>query len=68
MGTKCGSLAAKVLALHMLGSHVSAGFQNFGPSLTAFLGHKQGAGWEVELPVLEPTPIWDPRVSGSLVQ
>ena len=31
-----------------------------GPSSTAFPGHKQGAGWEVELLVLEPAPIWDP--------
>ena len=28
----------------------------FGPSKS----HKQGAGWEVELPGLEPVPIWDP--------
>ena len=27
-------------------SHVDAGSQGFGPFLTAFLGYKQGAGWE----------------------
>jgi len=32
---------------------VSAGSQGFGPSLIAFSGHKQGAGWEVGLPGLE---------------
>ena len=44
-------------------SHLSTGSQGFGPSSTAFPGHKQGAGWEVVLPGLEPVPIWDP---GSL--
>ena len=41
-------------------SHVGTGPQNFGPSSTAFPGHKQGAGWEVEVLGLEPGPIWDP--------
>ena len=40
-------------------SHVGAGSQSFGPSSTAFPGHRQGAGWEVELPGLELVPIWD---------
>ena len=43
-------------------SHAGAGSQGFGPSLIAFPGHKQGAGWEVELLGLEPAPIWDPGV------
>ena len=33
---------------------------SFGPFSTAFPGHKQGAGSEVELPGLEPVPILDP--------
>ena len=36
------------------------GFPCFGPSSTVFPGHKQGAAWEVQLPGLEPAPIWDP--------
>ena len=43
-------------------SHVGAGFQGFGLSLTAFPGHKQGAGWETGLLGLEPMPISDPDV------
>ena len=31
-------------------SHVGAGSQGLGPFSTAFPGHKQGAGWEVEQP------------------
>ena len=38
---------------------MGAGSQGFGLS-SAFPGHKQGARWEVELPGLEPAPIWDP--------
>ena len=34
--------------------------QGFGPSSTAYPGHKQGAGWEVELPGIELAPMWDP--------
>ena len=34
--------------------------QGFEPSSTAFPGHKQGAGWEMELQGLELVPIWDP--------
>ena len=43
-------------------SHTGAGSQSFGPSSssTVFPGHRQGAGWEVGLPGLEPAPIWDP--------
>ena len=41
-------------------SHAGAGIQDFGPSSTAFPGHKQGAEWEEELPGLESAPIWDP--------
>ena len=41
-------------------SHMGAGSQAYGASLTAFPGHKQGVGWEVELLGLEPVPIWDP--------
>ena len=37
-------------------SHAGAGSQSFGLSS----GHKQGAGWEVGLPGLEPAAIWDP--------
>jgi len=40
--------------------HTGAGSQGFGLSSTAFPGHKQGAGWEVELLGLELAPIWDP--------
>ena len=29
--------------------HVGTGSQGFGPSSTAFPGHKKGAGWEAEL-------------------
>ena len=36
------------------------GFPCFGPSSTVFPGHKEGAEWEMELPGLEPEPIWDP--------
>ena len=43
-------------------SHTGAGSLSFGPSLTAFPGHKQGVGWEAELPGLELAPIWDPGV------
>ena len=38
-------------------SHAATGSQSFGPSLTAFPGHRQGAGWEAGI---EPAPIWDP--------
>ena len=41
-------------------SHVGAGSQGFGPSSTAFPGHKQKTGWEVGPPGLEPAYIWDP--------
>ena len=41
-------------------SHAGAGSQSLGPSSTAFLGHRQGAGWEVGPPGLELAPIWDP--------
>ena len=40
---------------------MGAGSQDFGPSLTAFPGHKQGTGWEVEQPGCEPAPVWDTR-------
>ena len=40
-------------------SHAGAWSQGFGPSSTAFPGHEQGAGWDVELPGLELAPIWD---------
>ena len=43
-------------------SHMGAGSQGLERSTTAFPGHKQGAGWEVELLRLEPVPIWDPSV------
>ena len=36
--------------------------QGFTLSFTAFLGHRQGAEWKVELPELEMVPIWDPGV------
>ena len=39
---------------------MGAGCQGFGPSSTAFPGHKQGAGWEAGQPGLEPASIWDP--------
>ena len=39
-------------------SHKGAGSQHSGPSSTDFPGHKQGTGWKVELPGLEPAPIW----------
>ena len=35
-------------------------FQGFGPSSTTLPGHRQGAGWEVELPGWKPISIWDP--------
>ena len=41
-------------------SHMSTGSPGFGPSSTAFPGHKQGARWEVGLPGLELVPTWDP--------
>ena len=41
-------------------SHTGSESQGFGPSLTAFPGHRQRAGWEVELPGLEQMPILDP--------
>ena len=41
-------------------SHMGARSQSFGPTSTAFTGHRQGAGWEVELLGLEPPLIWDP--------
>ena len=41
-------------------SHTDARSQGFGPSSTAFPGHNQGAGWEVEQLIYEPMPIWDP--------
>ena len=41
-------------------SLVGAGSQGFGLSLTAFPGHKQGAGWEAGLPGLQLVPRWDP--------
>ena len=34
-------------------SHMGFGYQSFGPSLTAFSGHKQRAEREVEMPGLE---------------
>nr|XP_051676637.1 protein AF-10 isoform X34 [Oryctolagus cuniculus] len=30
-----------------------------------FIGHQQGAGWEVEQPGLEPAPIWDAGATGG---
>ncbi|XP_062066539.1 protein AF-10 isoform X5 [Lepus europaeus] len=30
-----------------------------------FIGHQQGAGWEVEQPGLEPVPIWDAGATGG---
>ena len=33
--------------------------QGFGPSSTAFPGHKQGAGWEAGSLALEQVTIWD---------
>ena len=48
--------ARKFLQVSLTG----AGSQSIGLSSTAFLGHKQGAGWEVELPGLALVPIWDP--------
>ena len=39
---------------------MGAGSQSLGPSSTAFPGHKQGAGWEVEPLGLEPAPTWYP--------
>ena len=36
-------------------SNMHAGSQSIGPSSTAFPGHKQGAGWEVE-----PLRLWAP--------
>ena len=39
---------------------MGAGSQGFGPSSTTFPGHKQGAGWEVELTGLEQVPMWAP--------
>ena len=41
-------------------SHAGAGSQSFGPSLTAFPGHRQEAGREAGPLGLEPAPIWDP--------
>ena len=41
-------------------SHAGAGSQSFGPSSTAFPGHRQGAGREAGLPGLDPAPIWYP--------
>ena len=41
---------------------MDAGSQGLGPFSIALPGHKQGAGWEVELPGLEPAPIQDPGV------
>ena len=41
---------------------MGAGSKGFGPSSTAFPGHKQGAGWDVGLLGLELAPIWDPGV------
>ena len=43
-------------------SHVGAGSQGLGPSLAAVPGHKQGAGWEVELLGREPAHVWDASV------
>ena len=43
-------------------SKVGAGSQGFGSSSTAFPGHRQGAGWEAGLSVLEPVIIWDPSM------
>ena len=52
----CRSEARSLLRV----SHAGAGSQSFGPSSTAFPGHRQGAGREAGLPGLEPAPIWDP--------
>ena len=41
---------------------MGAGSQGFGSPATAFPGHKQGDGWEVELLGHEPVLIWDPGV------
>lgn len=40
-------------------SHMGTGYQDFGLSSVAFLGHKHE--WVVEKPRQEMTPIWDPR-------
>ena len=42
------------------------GSQDFGPSSTAFLGHKQGAGWEESLGELEPATIRDAGVFNAM--
>ena len=47
---------------------MGAGSQGFGPSSTAFLGHKQGAGWEVEQLGHEPVPVWDAGTLGVTAQ
>ena len=44
-------------------SYVGAGSQAFGPSLTAFPGHKQGGAWEAGSRGLELVPIWDAACS-----
>ena len=46
-------------------SHMGAGSQSFGPSLTAFPDHRQEAGWESGAAGLEPASIWDLGVQGE---
>ena len=46
----------------LLVSHAGAGSQDFGPSSSAFLGHKHGAGWEMEHLGYELASTWDPSI------
>lgn len=48
---------------HFQVSHAGAESQGFGPSSTGFLGHEQGAEWELEQPGHELTPKWNPTTS-----
>ena len=51
-GLSCAHLKPGARNYHQV-SHVGSGYESFGPSLTVLLGHKQGAGWEVEMPELQ---------------
>lgn len=49
----------------LLGPLAGTVSQGLGPSSSDFPGHKQGGGWEVELPGHQPMHIWEAIAIGG---
>ncbi|XP_062066536.1 protein AF-10 isoform X2 [Lepus europaeus] len=74
-----GSLQSLSVGSSPVGSEISMQYRHDGACPTTnrddnstltkqelkFIGHQQGAGWEVEQPGLEPVPIWDAGATGG---